>query len=133
MQHILCRKINKKHSSNMFCNICSKMTSWGRPRTLICRLLSKICPEMEKFNFLPSGSTLKLYFKNAAVMTFRECAENDVLLTSLERHNVDFTSECFLHVLVTSLKKFYANEEVIFYASHSMFSYISIIFTFSQY
>ena len=108
------------------------MMSWGRPRTLICKLLSEIYQKMEKFNFSLAGSTLKLYFKNAAVMTFIECAENDVLVTSLERHNADFTSECFLHVLVTSLK-FYANEEVIFYASHSMFSYISIIFTFSQY
>lgn len=42
-------------------------------------------------------------------MSFIEWFETDICGTSLEGHNVNFTTGRFLHVLGTSLKKFYAN------------------------
>ena len=41
----------------------------------------------------------------------------DILGTSIEHHNVDVTQGHFSQVLWTSLNKFYANIEDIFYVS----------------
>lgn len=95
------------------------MTSWKCPgdftmhasfqdviKTFLGRF-SKICEKMENINFLLAGGQyVQLYFKHVVVMSFIEWFETDICGTSLEGHNVNFTTGHFLHVLGTSLKNF---------------------------
>ena len=47
---------------------------------------------------------------------------NEVLETSVERHNADVTWKHISHFLWTSHNKFYANIKAIFYVSLSIFT-----------